>query len=188
MHLALYLLSFLLFAGHPAQENKVLGEVRFDGDTKTDLDAGIWVDGKYLGYVKELKKDPDKKVLLIPGEHKIVAKESGYTDWSSDVDVQPGKTETVLIKLVPAPGAHEPETTGQLKITVQPSRAAVFVDNQYDGHAGETGGAVHSLLLPPGHHHIRVSLPGYHTFETDVDLVAGQKSEIKTELLKEPAQ
>jgi hypothetical protein len=29
-----------------------------------------------------------------------------------------------------------------------------------------------------------VALPGYQTFETEVSLLAGQKSEVKTELLK----
>jgi len=40
------------------------------------------------------------------------------------------------------------------------------------------------LLISPGKHRIRVALPGYQTFETDVSLLAGQKSEVKTELLK----
>jgi hypothetical protein len=42
--------------------------------------------------------------------------------------------------------------------TIQPSRAAVFVDGNYVGHAGELGGAVHALLISPGNHHIKVEL------------------------------
>jgi hypothetical protein len=183
-------LSFLVLffaAGLLAQDSKIMGEIRFDPVTSIDRDAGVWVDGNYVGYVKELKDDRDKKVLLLPGKHTITAREAGYTDWVADVVVEAGQLKTLHIKMIPAPGAQEPQVTGQLKVTVQPSRAAVFVDGAYVGHAGELGGAVHSLLLAPGKHHIKVSLPGYRSFESDVDLVAGQKSEVKTELLKGPA-
>jgi len=40
------------------------------------------------------------------------------------------------------------------------------------------------MLLSPGTHRIKVELPGYQTFETDVTLVAGQKSSVKTNLAK----
>jgi hypothetical protein len=82
------------------------------------------------------------------------------------------------------PQAHTPDVTATLKITVQPGRAAVFLDDKYIGHAGELGGAIHSLLISPGKHRIKVELPGYRTFETEVNLLAGQKSELKTELVK----
>jgi hypothetical protein len=82
------------------------------------------------------------------------------------------------------PGARSPDVTATLKITVQPGRAAVFLDDRYVGHASELGGAIHSLLISPGKHRIKVELPGYRTFETEVNLLAGQKSEVKTELVK----
>jgi hypothetical protein len=40
------------------------------------------------------------------------------------------------------------------------------------------------MLLSPGKHRIKIELPGYRTFETEVNLLAGQKSEVKTELIK----
>ena len=40
------------------------------------------------------------------------------------------------------------------------------------------------MLLSPGTHRIKVELPGYQTFETEVTLVAGQKSVVKTDLEK----
>jgi len=83
-----------------------------------------------------------------------------------------------------SPGARVPEVTATLKVTVQPGRAAVFLDDQYIGHASELGGAVHSLSISPGKHRIKVELPGYRTFETEVNLLRGQKSEVKTELVK----
>ena len=35
---------------------------------------------------------------------------------------------------------------------------------------------------PPGKHHIKVALPGYQAFDTDVDLLPNQKVTIKTDL------
>jgi uncharacterized membrane protein len=178
------LLSFSFWvSASPAQDtNKVMGEVKFEGATNIDRDAGIWVDGEYVGYVKELKGD--KKVMLLPGKHHIVAKEAGYNDFVQEVIVEPKQVQTLAIQMTPVAGAEAPKVTSDLKLTIQPSRAAVFVDNKYVGHAGELGGAVHSLQLPPGKHHIKVELAGYQTFDTDVTLIAGQKSEVKTDLVK----
>jgi hypothetical protein len=165
-----------------AQSSQVMGEVRFDGHTKLDRDSGVWIDGNYLGYVKELKGD--KKVLLLPGKHEVSIRQSGYSDFTQEIVVEPGQIQTVQVSMHLVPGAKTPDVTSELKLTVQPKRAAVFLDGNYVGHAGELGGAVHSLLVSPGNHKIKIELAGYQTFETEVDLVQGQKSEVKTELVK----
>jgi hypothetical protein len=77
-----------------------------------------------------------------------------------------------------------PKVTATLKLDVEPDRADVFVDDQFAGHAGEMGGAFHEMLISPGVHRIKVALPGYHAFETEVNLLPDQKAEIKTELVK----
>jgi hypothetical protein len=38
------------------------------------------------------------------------------------------------------------------------------------------------MQISPGKHKIRVELPGYRTFVTEVDLLANQETEVKTEL------
>ena len=175
--------SVLLAAPHlAAQESKVMGELKFKGATGVERDAGVWIDGVYVGYVKELKGD--KKVLLLPGKHEVTARESGYGDFVREVVVEPGQVQTVRVAMRLIPGARPPSITAELKLTVEPGRAAVFVDDNYAGHASEFGGALHSLLISPGKHRIKVALPGYQTFETEVGLLAGQKSEVKTELVK----
>jgi hypothetical protein len=40
------------------------------------------------------------------------------------------------------------------------------------------------MLISPGKHRIKVELSGYQTFEAEVNLLVGQKSEVKTELVK----
>jgi PEGA domain-containing protein len=165
-----------------AQESKVMGEVQFDGATKVERDSGVWVDGGYVGYLKELKGD--KKVLLLPGEHQISVRQSGYDNFEQQIVVEPGKTQVVDVTMHLAANAVIPDATAKLKVTVQPGRAAVFLDGKYIGHASELGGATHALLLSAGKHQIKVELPGYRTFETEVQLLPGQKSEVKTELAK----
>jgi hypothetical protein len=166
----------------PVASSKVMGELKFEGATKVEKDSGVWVDGNYVGYLKELKGD--KKVLLIPGEHQIAVRQSGYDDFVEKLVVEPGQIQTVAVKLHLSPRATTPEITSTLKLDVQPGRAAVFLDGKFVGHASEFGGALHSMLVSPGKHRIKVELPGYQTFETEVNLLANQKSEVKTELVK----
>lgn len=179
------LFLFCLFLVAPrlaAQDSKVMGEIRLKGATSLERDAGVWVDGNYVGYIKELKGD--KKVLLLPGKHEIKARQSGYADFVREVVVEPGQIQTLRVAMQLLPGARTPSVTSELKLTVQPGRAAVFLDDNYIGHAGELGGAVHSLSVSPGKHRVKIELPGYRTFETEVSLLPGQKSEVKTELVK----
>jgi hypothetical protein len=176
---------FSLAPGTPyacAQSSDVMGEVRFEGNTQLDRDSGVWIDGNYVGYVKELKGK--KKVLLLPGKHQIAVRQAGYTEFTRELVVEPGQVQEVQVAMHMLPGAKTPAVTAELKLTIHPKRAAVFLDGNYVGHASELGGKFHSLEVSPGKHRIKVELPGYRTFETDVDVVVGQKSEMKTELVK----
>src|SRR5689334_14176609 len=107
-----------------AQNSQVMGEVQFDGDTQLDRDSGVWIDGNYVGYVKELKGK--KKVLLLPGKHQIVVKQSGYADFTRDIVVEPRGVVSIDVSMKLLPGATTPDVTSELKINVQPKRAAVF--------------------------------------------------------------
>ena len=163
-------------------QNQVMGEVDFQGATKVEKSSGVWIDGQYVGYLKELKGS--KKILLMPGEHQIAVRQTGYNDYSQRIIVEPGQAQVVRVTMQKEPGATMPNVTATLKVDIFPPRAAVFVDDAFLGHAGELGGAFHSMLISPGKHRIKVELPGYRTFETEVNLLAGQKSEIKTELVR----
>jgi len=48
---------------------EVLGEIELVGATKVEKTSGVWVEGQYLGYLKELKGS--KKILLCPGSHEL---------------------------------------------------------------------------------------------------------------------
>ena len=163
-------------------KNKIMGSVEFAGAKKVEKTSGVWIDGQYVGYLSELKGN--KKLTLLPGEHQLSVRQAGYEDFDQKIVIEPDLILTVTVKMQKAPDAVWPTQTAELKVDVHPDRAAVFVDDKFLGHAGELGGKFHSMLLGPGRHRIKVELPGYQTFESDVSLVAGQKSVVKTDLEK----
>src|SRR6202049_1947040 len=163
-------------------QTTVLGELEFQGASKVEKTSGVWIDGQYVGYLGELKGP--KRILLLPGDHELAVRQAGYQDFTEKLTVEPKILLAVPVKMKKETDETYPAVTAQLKVDVQPDRAAVFVDDRFLGHAGELGGAFHSMLLSPGTHRIKVELPGYQSFETDVTLVAGQKSVVKTNLAK----
>jgi hypothetical protein len=167
-----------------AQSNDVLGEVQFEGKTNVEKTSGVWVDGQYVGYLNELKLS--KKVLLLPGDHTISVRQNGYQDFSQTIVVQPGETQMIRVAMnKAATGPMPPDAElATIKINVNPSRAAVFVDNRFVGHVGEFGGLGRAMQVVPGAHHIRIALPGYATFQTDINPLPRQKVEVKTDLVK----
>jgi hypothetical protein len=169
-------------AANSYADNHVMGEVQFEGLTKVERDSGVWIDGQYVGYLKELKGD--KKVMLLPGEHEISVRQAGLDDFIRKIVVEPGQKQTVRVAMQKSAGWVTASALSTLKLTVQPNRAAVFLDDRYIGHVGEFGGKFHALVIASGKHRIKIELPGYRTFETEINLLAGQKSEVKTALVK----
>ena len=180
--LAAALLLMLLAAAGGYAANQVMGEVRFEGASKVERDSGVWIDGQYVGYLRELKGS--KKVMLLPGEHEVSVRQAGLDDFVRRIVVEPGRKLTVHVAMQKSAGWQTPSATATLKLTVQPDRAAVFLDDRYVGHVGEFGGKFHSMQLAAGKHHVKIELPGFRTFDTEVTLLAGQKTEVKTELAK----
>jgi hypothetical protein len=180
--LALLALAFAPMVAPVMAQTTVLGELKFEGKSKVEKTSGVWIDGKYVGYLGELWGP--KRILLIPGDHQLVVRQAGYKDFAETLTVEPRELLAVPVKMEKAPEQTMPKITAELKIEVEPDRAAVFVDDKFLGHAGELGGAFHSMLISPGAHRIKVALPGYQSFETEVNLVAGQKGVVKTNLSK----
>jgi hypothetical protein len=181
----LVLVSAFLLPVPMQAENKVMGEIQFEGKSHVEETSGVWVDGEYVGYLKELKGS--KKVLLLPGEHVITVRQDGYQDFTQKILVQPGQVEAVRVVMEKAPTGSLPYQWATVKIAVNPSRAAVFVDGLFVGHVGEFEGVGRGMLVAPGTHRIKIALPGYQTFETDINPLGNQKIEIKTDLVSSGA-
>jgi len=107
----------------------------------------VWVDGQYVGFVKELAGD--KKLMLLPGKHEIVIRHAWYDEFVKQVILEPGQTHQINVTLVKSARMPTRDATGELKIAATPSRAAVFVDGQYAGHVDEFDGVGKAMLLTP---------------------------------------
>jgi archaellum component FlaG (FlaF/FlaG flagellin family) len=175
-------IALILLIGVVGAEDRVQSELRFAAHTKDEKTAGVWVDGQYVGFVKELADD--KKLMLLPGKHEIVIRQAWYNEFVKQVILEPGKIEQINVALVKSARLPTKDATGELKIAATPSRAAVFVDGQYAGHVDEFNGVGKAMLLTPGQHRLRIALPGYLPFDTMVDLRPKQKLKIQTDLVK----
>jgi PEGA domain len=160
--------------------NQIMGELAFVATTKAEKTAGVWVDGQYVGFVKELKDN--KKVLLLPGAHDIAVRQTGYLELTQQIVAEPAKKTILTIRLERNPQAQFSAVTGEIKLEVTPDRAAVFVDGHFAGTVNQFRGAGRAMLIAPGNHHIKIDLVGYQPFETDVTLLAKQKITVKTVL------
>jgi hypothetical protein len=184
--LAGFSLLVLVFFAHSyayGQQSPATGEVRFTADNQDQRDAGVWIDGKYAGYVKELKGN--RKVLLPPGEHEILLRQAGYKDFTKKIVLDADQIQTIAVVLEENPKLTYPgSNAAELRLDIQPKRAAVFVDDGFMGHGGDFGGRFHSMLVSPGKHRLKISLEGFKTYETEIDAVAGNKSQTKIVLEK----
>src|SRR2546428_7341295 len=111
--LALVLCSLLFLAVTSYAQSEVLGEIQFVGKSHVEKTSGVWVDGQYVGYLKELKGS--KKVLLLPGEHVITVRQDGYQDFTERILVQPGQKEVVRVAMEKAPTGPLPDVTATVK-------------------------------------------------------------------------
>ena len=157
----LWFCSLLFLSTSLYAANDILGEIEFVGASKVEKTSGVWVDGQYVGYLKELKGS--KKVLLLPGEHEIAVRQAGFKDFTQKVLLEPGQKHIVNVAMAKDPQAQYPEVTAEVKMLIHPNRAAVFVDDRFVGFVDQFDGPGQWLLLAPGKHHFKITLPGYKT-------------------------
>jgi len=172
----------ILLIGVVCAEDRLQSELRFSAHGDDEKTAGVWVDGQYVGFVKQLTGD--KKLMLLPGKHEIVIRQAWYDEFVREIVLEPGKTSEVKVELVKSAQMPTKDATGELKIAATPHDAAVFVDGQYAGHVDEFDGVGKAMLLTPGQHRLHIALPGYLPFDTMVDLRPQQKLKIQTDLVK----
>lgn len=175
--------SLIILACAMYAEDRTQAELRFAPAGDAEKHAGVWVDGHYVGYVAELKGA--KRVRLMPGTHAVVVRQAWYREHVEEVFLEPGTVHTIklsLSRITTARPSADPKA--ELKIEVLPSRAVVFVDDQFAGHSDEFAGVGKALLVPPGQHKLTIALPGYLPFETTMNVQANQKLRIATKLSK----
>src|SRR5580658_5474948 len=109
----MFLAFSLLLAPALYADNPVMGEIQFEGRSKIERTSGVWVDGEYVGYLKELKGS--KKVLLLPGEHVITVRQNGYQDFTEKIAVQPGQKQVIRVAMEKAATGVMPAVMSTVK-------------------------------------------------------------------------
>lgn len=177
--LALVAVFALAPAGLKAQGESA--ELRLIPSSRVEKLAGVWVDGRYVGYVDEFKARTT--LSLTPGKHTLVIRELGMKETTRDLDLAPGGTLDFVVRMLEPEPVPEPSgDTSNLKINFAPDSAAVFVDGKFQGPVVQFGGVTRSLILPAGKHVVKISQSGYKDFVTTVDLAPGQMLTIENRL------
>jgi hypothetical protein len=164
-------------------QDRIMGQIQFVPTTKIGKTSGVWIDGQYVGYLGELKGG--NRLRLLPGSHDISVRQAGYSDFDKKVLIEPRIILEVRVSMERDPRFVYPDrkTSSEVRLNVQPGRAAVFLDDYYVGTVDEYYGVAHGMLVVPGKHRFKIALAGYKTFETDVELAPKQKFELRTELM-----
>lgn len=175
--------SFIFHTTAHAQDG-IMGQIQFIASSKAVKTSGVWIDGQYVGYLGELKGS--NRIRLLPGEHAIVVRQAGYSDFRQRVVIEPGLILDVRVNMEKDPRFTYPDakTSSEIRLQVQPDRAAVFLDDNFVGHVDEYYGVGRAMLVAPGKHRIKIALPGFKAFETVVDLLPRQKFTLKTDLIE----
>jgi hypothetical protein len=133
-------------------------------------------------YTLELKGS--KKVLLLPGGHVITVRQSGCRDFTQTIIARPGQTEILHVAMHKGVTWSDAECDRLGKDCRQPSESGSVYGRNFRGERRRIWGLGRAMLIAPGAHKIRIALPGHQTFETEINVIANQKLEIKTELAK----
>jgi PEGA domain len=184
---ALTLVAFFgpfVFRSTVHAQDRIMGQIHFIPSATTPKISGVWIDGQYVGYLNELKGG--SQLRLLPGAHQVVVRRGGYVDFSQKVTMEPGAVLDIPVNLEKDPRFTYPDrkTGAEVRFDVQPGRAAVFLDDIFVGNVDEYFSYGHEMLVAPGKHQFKIALPGFRTFETDVNLYPRQKMRIRTDLVE----
>jgi hypothetical protein len=119
-----------------AQKN-VMGQLQLTPTTKIAKTSGVWIDGQYVGYLSELKGG--NRLKLLPGEHELIVRQAGYFDYNKKVVIEPKAVTPVRVAMERDSRFvyPDPKTSSEVRLNVQPGRAAVFLDDYYVGTVDE---------------------------------------------------
>ena len=154
--------SMGLYSTAHAQDN-IMGQIQFIPATKAIKTSGVWIDGQYVGFVGELAGR--NRVRLLPGEHDVLIRQAGYSDFNKKAIIEPGLI--LDIRVNPDKDSRftypDAKTSSLVRLQVQPDRAAVFLDDNFVGHVDEYYGFERGMLVTPGKHRIKIALAGFKT-------------------------
>jgi hypothetical protein len=171
------------FQSNVYAQDRIMGQLQFVHATKVMKASGVWVDGQYVGSLGELRGR--NQLRLLPGDHEITVRQAGYSDFTKRVTIEPRMVVDLRVSMERDPRFVYPDrkTSSEVRLDVEPGRAAVFLDDYYIGIVDDYYGVEHGMLVVPGRHRIKIALAGFKTFETELLLQPRQKFELRTTLM-----
>ena len=137
--------------------------------TSTPSDALLYLDDIYRG------KTPHTITAVSPGYHIIKLTLADYLDWSKEVHVTAGETAEIHGTLSQA--------TGSISVTSTPSDALIYLDDRYRGKTP------HKVTeVSPDYHTLRLTLDGYRDWSTNLQVRAGETSDVAAIMIPSFAQ
>lgn len=128
----------------------------------TPAHAGVFVDGKYMG-PSSLFADKARPIRVSQGNHRVEVVDPYYDTITADLQVVEGQYHEIS-KTMKANG-KEPKSKVSAIITEGFGEAAIYLDNEYFGHAGR------ELRVKPGKFMMKVtSMDGTILREIKVEL------------------
>ena len=115
---------------------------------------------------------------LDPGVYTITLMLPGYQDYVTTVHVTSGGSSRVDAALVPSP---IPPDFGAVVVTSSPTGAEVFIDGTFSGQTPEVVQEVAAGL-----HNLTLTLNGYSTWSTMIQVPAGQTTQVTATLVQVP--
>ncbi len=148
-------------------------------------DAGLFVDGKYLG--PAVRYTFAVKYQVEEGTHEVVLQDPRYEDFKTTVTVKAGEVTDLKYELTKLPepkgpfgtlkfGRGKPETFMSMVVG---DTSAVYLNGRFVGHLEEMNHVGTGLLLPPGKYELRCSSPMYGEINQTVEVVAGKTTKVK---------
>ena len=137
--------------------------------TSTPSSANVYMDNKYKG------KTPYTITAVSPGYHILKLTLADYLDWSKEVHVTAGETAEIHGTLSQA--------TGSISVTSTPSDALIYLDDRYRGKTP------HKVTeVSPDYHTLRLTLDGYRDWSTNLQVRAGETSDVAAIMIPSFAQ
>jgi PEGA domain-containing protein len=154
--------------------------------------AEVVLDGEAVGFASDYNGRWDE-LTVAPGQHTITFRAKGYRSLVVDLEARPGATYKFHDALAPGEGeehrtlasAEPPATqppqeanapgsvtvaTGRLRIHAEPPDAAVYLDGEYLGMAGDLDRIHGSLAVAAGKHRLEVVRPGFASTARSIDV------------------
>ncbi|MDO5843596.1 MAG: PEGA domain-containing protein [Methanocorpusculum sp.] len=140
--------------------------------SSTPSGADVYIDGTYRG-------DSPLTVLVTSGSHNVKVVKSGYSAYTTTVNVPAGGSSSVSASLASNADSY-------LNIVSYPSGAAVYVDGAYQGNTQYSSSSnpnyLHVGPLSSGSHTVSLTLDGYNKYTTGVNLAKNEARTISVTL------